>query len=111
MKRFSKLSVFVLAFALLAQGVFAQTGLPRFKRGENYASVRAKMMKAGWKPFRAPDADKCMEGDERCEGRPEMQACAGTGKANCKFLWKRRGKTVAIFTVGEPAAYDGYEFQ
>jgi hypothetical protein len=47
-----------------------------------------------------------MEGDSRCQGRPEMEACAGTGMANCKFLWKKEGKITAICTVGEDAVYD-----
>jgi hypothetical protein len=102
----------VLIVFLLALTVFAQTGgLPRFRKGENYTSVRAKMIKAGWKPFHAKDADVCQSGDERCQNRPEMQSCAGTGLASCRFLWKRRGKTVVIFTAGENTVYNGYEFQ
>lgn len=102
----------VLIIFLLTVTVFAQTGgLPRLRKGENYRSVRVKMIKAGWKPYHAKDADVCQKGDERCKNRPEMQACAGTGLANCRFLWKRKGKTVAIFTAGENAVYDGYEFQ
>lgn len=98
---------------LLTPTVFAQTGrLPHFKKGENYASVRIKMLKAGWKPYRSPKADKCAKGDKRCENRPEMEACAGTGFAPCSFLWKRKGKTVRILTVGEDnAGYNGYKFR
>lgn len=88
-----------------------QTGLPRIKKGESYRSVRGKMIKAGWKPFHSPDADKCMPGDSRCQGRPEMQSCAGTGLGNCAFTWKRRGRMVTIFTVGEQGgSYSGYRF-
>lgn len=105
------LTIFYL-IALSASMVFAQTnGMPVFIEGQTYASVRKKMLKSGWKPFRAPDADKCGSGDARCKGKPEMQSCAGTGMANCKFLWKRKGKTVAIFTVGEDAEYQSYEFE
>lgn len=101
-----------LIISLLSLSAFAQTTrLPRLKKGESYTSVRKKMLKFGWKPYKSPDADKCMEGDKRCEGRPEMQACAGTGMANCRFLWKRKGKTVAILTVGEDAVYSGYQVQ
>jgi hypothetical protein len=107
-----KFGSFVLIIFLLTVSVFAQTaGLPRLKKGENYRSVRAKMMKAGWKPFHAKDADVCQRGDARCQNRPEMQSCAGTGQANCRFLWRRRGKTVVVFTIGENAVYDGFEFQ
>lgn len=86
-------------------------GLPEFKKNEDYGSVREKMLRAGWTPHRSKDADKCGEGDERCEGRPEMQSCAGTGMANCKFLWKKGEKMLAIFTVGETAVYSGHEFE
>ena len=112
MKRTLKIVGLILCLAISAQLLFAQTtGLPRIKKGESYTSVRKKMIKAGWKPFRSPDADKCSDGDARCQGRPEMEACAGTGEANCAFLWKRKGKTVSIFTVGENANYSGYRFQ
>lgn len=109
---FSKICAAVLLAGILAFNLFAQNaGLPRLKKGENYQSVRVKMLKSGWKPYHAPDADGCLPGDRRCAGRPEMQACSGTGVAACRFLWRRKGKTVAIFTEGElPANYNGYEF-
>jgi hypothetical protein len=112
MRAFYKAFIPTLVIFLLTAAVWPQTsGLPRLRKGENYKSVRAKMIKAGWKPYRAPEADKCPPGDERCAGRPEMEACSGTGVAACRFLWKRKGKTVAIITIGEsPAGYDDYEF-
>ena len=91
-----------VALLVLITGIFAQAAdLPQFKKGESYTSVRAKMIKSDWTPFHSSDADACSEGDKRCEGRPEMEACAGTGMANCRFLWKKNGKTTAICTVGE----------
>lgn len=103
--------VLIFIIALFVSGAFAQkSGLPRLKKGESYATVREKMLKAGWKPYTAPDADQCSEGDKRCENRPEMQNCAGTGLAPCRFLWKRNDKTVVIFTIGEEAGFNGYEF-
>lgn len=86
-----------LGFSLAS---YAQT-VPHFNKGESYTNVRAKMLKAGWKPYHSPDADECMKGDSRCQGRPEMESCAGTGMANCRFLWKKQEKTVGICTVGE----------
>lgn len=108
---FSKIAVLVIAFSLLSVSIFSQTtGLPRLRKGETYKSVRTKLLKAGWKPYHDPNADKCEQGDNRCKGRPEMQFCSGTGVAACRFLWKRKGKTVAIFTAGEDEAiYNGYE--
>jgi hypothetical protein len=112
MIRLRKFGSSVLIFFLLTLAVSAQTGgLPRLRKGESYKSVRAKMIKAGWKPYHSKDADVCQSGDGRCRNRPEMQSCAGTGLGNCRFLWKRRGKTAVIFTAGENTIYNGYEFQ
>lgn len=111
MKRTLKIIGLFLCLAISVQVLFAQTvRLPQFKKGESYTNVRKKMIKSGWKPFRSPNADKCGKGDTRCQGRPEMEACAGTGEANCAFVWKRKGKIVSIFTIGEFATYSGYRF-
>ncbi len=92
--------------------LFAQIrDLPFLKKNEYYAKVRVKLLKAGWKPFHAEDSDECQPGDLRCKGRPEMHVCAGTGLGNCEFYWKRKGKLLAIYTVGEEdAVYNGHEF-
>jgi hypothetical protein len=79
---------------------------PSFKKGEPYKVVRDKMVQLGWKPFHSESADECTKGDIRCEGRPEMEACAGTGMANCKFLWVKESKKIAICTIGENASFD-----
>lgn len=82
----------------------AASGMPQFQKNEPYADVRTKLLAAGWQPFHADDADTCESGDPRCEGRPEMESCAGTGQANCKFLWKKQSRVLAICTVGEENA-------
>ena len=83
--------------------------LPSFKEYENYASVREKMLAANWLPFHAETADECSETDTRCKDRPEMESCAGTGMGNCKFLWKKNGKTTGICTVdGDPAVFANF---
>lgn len=92
---------YVVLFTLITINFAQAADLPRFKKGESYTNVRAKMIKAGWSPYHSKDADICSEGDKRCEGRAEMESCAGTGMANCRFLWKKNGKTTAICTVGE----------
>lgn len=87
-------------------------GLPEFKKGEDYkSSVRGKMLKDGWKPAPTEDADKCGSGDSKCDEFPELESCAGTGLGNCKFLWRKADKTVAIFTIGDPQVYDGQAFE
>ena len=107
-----KICGLILAIALSVSAIGAQTGkLPYFGKDESYAKVRIKMLKAGWKPFHAADSDACQSGDSRCAGRPEMHVCAGTGLGNCEFYWKRSGKLLAIYTVGEEnAVYSGHEF-
>ena len=105
--RVVKLGSLLLAL-VVASAVFGQgSGLPRFRKHESYSTVRIKMLKAGWKPYHASDADEC-NGDERCEGRPEMKICSGTGMAFCVFLWKRNGKTAYIQTAGENTALESY---
>ena len=92
LRNFSYIILFTLLMSI-AQISFAKTSdLPHFKKNESYTNVRALMIKAGWKPFHTEDADVCSEGDSRCLGRPEMESCAGTGMANCKFLWTKNEK-------------------
>lgn len=99
--------LFLLVVSASAVSAQKSDGLPQLKKGESYKSVRAKMIKAGWKPYHAPDAEECAANDKRCENRPEMQQCAAEmDEAPCVFLWKRKGKTFVITTVGiEKAVY------
>ncbi|MBS1796463.1 MAG: hypothetical protein JSS81_21615 [Acidobacteria bacterium] len=110
MKMIFKIWTVLCLGAVLSFSAMAQTfGLPKLKKGETYRAVRVKMLRAGWKPFHAPDADECAAGDKRCEGRPEMERCSGTGVGACRFLWKKGGKTVALLTAGENVAiYQGF---
>lgn len=101
------LSLGLCALVMVAGSALAQAeSMPKFKQGEDYAKVRSKLLNAGWKPRRMPDADQCMQGDDRCQGRPEMEACAGSGRANCRFAWQRAGALLTIFTVGSPAVFE-----
>lgn len=76
-------------------------GSPSFALDEAYGSVRTKMLAHGWSPYTSPQADQCSPDDERCRGRPEMESCAGTGMAPCRFLWTKGQMIVAVLTVGE----------
>ena len=96
----------LLVLALFAGASLAKGGLPPFKTGESYARVRTTMIRAGWKPFHSDDADRpCYDSDPRCEGRPAMESCAGTGLANCRFLWRKGRKSAAICPIGEAAVF------
>jgi len=83
-----------------------QGNLPSFKQGEPYASIRNKMIQAGWQPFHSPDADACYKEDERCQDRPEMESCTGTGLGNCRFIWVKNGKKAGICTIGDNAVFE-----
>ena len=78
--------------------------VPPFARNESYAQVRVVLMRDGWQPVISKEADQCMEGDTRCEGRPEMQTCSGSGLAMCRFRWQRDGQQLTICTAGEEQA-------
>lgn len=84
--------------------------IPKFSEGEEYKKVREKLIKAGWTPFKSKDAGKCSGDDERCKDFPEMESCAGTGLGNCRYLWKKNNKTLAIFTIGDSPIYDGKDY-
>jgi hypothetical protein len=79
----------------------ASVALPNFKPHEAYADIRSELLKNGWQPFHADNADACRDGDLRCQGRPEMESCGGP---NCKFLWEKNNTITAICTVGEENA-------
>jgi len=101
------LIIFLFVFIVVPQFSYSQTSdTPKFTEYESYSTVREKMIKAGWEPYVSDDADSCLKGDSRCEGRQEMLACAGTGMANCKFAWKKQEKIIAICTVGEDAEFE-----
>jgi hypothetical protein len=72
----------LLAALCLAAPAVAQ---PPAAPGAPYAVARQALLAAGWEPLRVPDADRCAPRDARCEGRPEMVACTGTGLAPCAF--------------------------
>lgn len=73
-----------------------------------YGIIRAKLLATGWVPFHSPTADKCSDGDARCNGRPEMEVCAGTGLGECRFLWRKGDKTLAVCTAGDSAEFASY---
>jgi hypothetical protein len=83
--------------------------LPVIARDAPYGAARQDLLADGWQPLISPDADKCWDGDMRCQGRPEMQACAGTGQGNCLFLWKKGDAVLAVYTIDDPPIISGVE--
>ncbi|MBP0463415.1 hypothetical protein J5Y09_05790 [Roseomonas sp. PWR1] len=100
MRRFAAL--FALPF--LAAPALAQ---PPAAPGVPYAAARQALLAAGWEPLRVPDADRCAPRDARCEGRPEMVACAGTGLAPCAFAWRRGAEEIEVLTTGPDTIVTG----
>lgn len=78
--------------------------IPNFAQGQPYSQVRETLLRDGWQPVISEGADKCMDDDSRCQGRPEMQSCSGTGLAMCRFEWQRGEHQLSICTAGEEEA-------
>lgn len=74
-------------------------GMPHLKKNESYVSVRQKMLKAGWTPYHAKDALECAPTDDRCAGRPEMEACSDVGEGQCAWLWQKNETIVVVDTI------------
>ena len=82
---------------------------PTLRKHTQYSIARERLLRSGWQPASTSDADQCEKGDTRCEGRPEMQACAGTGEANCLFCWQKSGSLIVVTTVYDPPVIDAVE--
>ena len=93
---------------LLSSPAWAIDGLPVFKKDAPYASVRKTLIAKGWEPVTTADAQPCGD-DPRCKGLPEVEACAGTGLANCLFTWRRGKSLIGITTIGERPVFDGVQ--
>jgi hypothetical protein len=105
-------TAFALASLLaLTTAAAATERLPALTRGTPYATVRNTLLALGWRPITLPDADRCPPRDSRCQGRPEMSSCAGTGLANCLFTWKRNNTVIGVSTIGEDPIVDGTRCQ
>lgn len=93
----------LIALALVASGAAsAAERLPSFPKNTDYREARRSLIGLGYTPIKLPEADECMKGDRRCEGFPEMSSCAGTGLAQCLFVWKSKSDAlIEIVTIGE----------
>lgn len=85
--------------AMLAVPAVAER-LPTFAKGTEYATAREALLKSGWQPQHRPDAQPC-DDDDRCNGRPEMVSCAGTGAGNCLFAWQKGPTQIEVGTIYE----------
>ena len=80
--------------------------LPVIEAGTPYSQARKQMLAAGFVPYRIRVhrlvQTPCLGREEICRTYPEAADCAGTGNADCEFLFSNgRGIIVMIHTVGE----------
>lgn len=89
--------------ASAAEGLSLQSG--EIKTGMTYGEARERLIEDGWLPAGACEGDAFV-----CNpAYPELDACAGTGTAPCRFEWKagegvatKDGLTAfAVITEGE----------
>lgn len=76
-----------------------------------YHKARKKLLAAGWRPLRTKSHDKADTGPDIAYGNGpvfwkkgylEVEVCAGTGVANCAFLFKDAyGNRLRVVTEGE----------
>ncbi len=98
-----------LAFGTgLARG---RTGvsIPGVSKGMPYAEARAKLLSMGYVPYQPKGphlmtGPPCEDREEICRAYPETAACAGTGRAQCAFLFIREMEFVEVETVNESLA-------
>ncbi len=101
-----------IAFALVAlmagpasaaDGLSLQSG--EIKTGMTYGEARERLIEDGWVPAGTCEGDAFV-----CNpAYPELDSCAGTGTAPCRFAWKagegvatKDGlTTIAVITEGE----------
>lgn len=82
---------------------------------QNYWQARKLLIETGFTPVNVTSEGLTvcvaeMEGADvpygECQAEmvlPEVEACAGTGMANCRIEWRSpAGRNLLIFTVGEP---------
>jgi hypothetical protein len=73
------------------------------KIGMTYKEVRARLAELGFAPDSpSKDMKRCGSRKAICRKYPEVEACAGTGAAPCRFAFKYpRGRKIVVITQGE----------
>ena len=107
-------TLLLLSVACLALGTGLAQGrtpvaIPGVSAEMPYVEARAKLLSMGYVPYQ-PRGPRLMTGppcegrEEICRAYPETAACAGTGRAECAFLFIREREFVEIETVNESLA-------
>jgi hypothetical protein len=72
-----------------------------FSEGMPYATVRKRLVDAGWLPLRDPECWKnAGQGSTVCGLLPEVESCSGDGYCNMHFANADTGQRIAITTYG-----------
>lgn len=95
----------VFSCGVLADSSVSALNVPAIKMETPYGTVREIMLDHGWSPYHGANALPCGPEEERCKGRPEMQACSDVGVGQCSWLWKKKGKIVLIKTQDDDLFY------
>ncbi|MEA3018072.1 MAG: hypothetical protein QOI38_2794 [Sphingomonadales bacterium] len=101
------LTMLALSWAAPAGAEARPAGVPRIE-GLAYPAARARLIRAGWRPFVAPGprAAGALESGNgpyvRARGWREAEDCAGSGPAPCRFRFRGpRGRVIRVATLGE----------
>jgi hypothetical protein len=91
---------------ITAYGESSHEALPSIKAGTPYAQARKQMLSAGFAPYHVGTyrlvKTPCVGREDVCGTYPEAADCAGTGNADCEFLFSKGRETIVmIHTVGE----------
>lgn len=92
----------------LAHGRTAAS-IPGLNLDMPYAEARVKLLSMGYVPYqpkgpRSMTGPPCAGREEICRAYPETAVCAGTGEAQCAFLFVRELEFVEVETVNESLA-------
>jgi hypothetical protein len=91
----------LLGCAVIIAATAALAGAERIGRDTPYADARKALLADGFLPARVGTCSAPGR-EEICSAFPEAQMCAGTGFAECEFVFRRPdGATVRIVTRGE----------
>lgn len=88
----------VTATAAVAPAASIEAG---FREGMPYATLRKRLVDAGWRPLRDPECWKnAGQGSTVCGLLPEVESCSGDGYCNMSFANADTGQRIAITTYG-----------
>lgn len=74
--------------------------IPRIRKNYPYVDARQSLLGEGWTPVRSLKSNGC--GAAKPCAYPEAESCAGTGMAECIFIWKRDEIIMRVDTVDDP---------